>query len=258
MTGKIHSPEHSAAEMLRAFGLSQSEAKVYVYLLERGSESGGSKIAIGAKLHRQYVYTALPRLIELGLVEKVPHGKQKKYRARGPNEIEKIARKRMVEAEEIVKELQKFSKIGHEQDFDIIVGADSIRRYELERARAISSGSTQYIMGGTSAEFMTVLGESYEAEFAPLLKEQHVVTRYIGSSEQEKLVEYLHEQRKYYEIRILPKMKNGVVNFMICNDRVYFYTFVNPPTLYVIKSAVVAASYLDFYNILWNLAEEKP
>lgn len=245
-----------ALGMLRTFGLSESEAKVYVYLVERGSPAGGSKIAVGAKMHRQYVYIAIPRLIELGLIEEVPHGKHSKYKAKSPSAVEKIARRKIVEAEDIVKELQKFSKIGSEQDFDIIVGADNIRRYELERARNIQKGSVQYIMGGTSKEFIDALGESYEAEYAPLLKDKSVLTKYIGTSEQGSLSPYLQKQRKHYEIRVIPRMKKGVVNFMICNDRIHFYTFVNPPTLYVIKSKVVAEGYLDFFNMLWEMAQK--
>lgn len=246
-----------ASEMLHAFGLSESEAKIYVYLLEKGSPAGGSKIALGAKMHRQYVYIALPRLIELGLVAEIPHGKQSKYEAKSPGALEKIARRKIVEAEDIAKELQKFSRIGNEQDFDIVVGADNIRRYELDRARKIQKGTIQYIMGGTSKEFIDALGESYEAEYAPLLKDKGVLTKYIGTSEQGTLSKYLQQQRGYYEIRTMPKMKKGVVNFMICNDRVHFYTFVNPPTLYVIKSKVVADSYLDFFNMLWDIAEKE-
>ena len=44
---------------LESFGLSENEARVYLYLLERGAEVGGSKVAFGSDLHRQYVYTAL-------------------------------------------------------------------------------------------------------------------------------------------------------------------------------------------------------
>lgn len=244
-----------ALGMLRTFGLSESEAKVYVYLVERGSPAGGSKIAVGAKMHRQYVYIAIPRLIELGLIEEVPHGKQNKYKAKSPSAVEKIARRKVVEAEDVVRELRKFSKVGNEQDFEIIVGAGNIRRYELERARSIRHDSIQYIMGGTSSAYIETLGEAYEADYAPLLKRKRVTTRYIGMSAQGSLANYLLEQRQYYEIRTIPKMKNGVVNFMVCNDSVYFYTFVEPPTLYVIKSAAVAESYLDLFNVLWDVAE---
>ena len=68
--------------MLKEFGLSKNEALIYMYLLGRGMEVGGSKIAFGTSIHRQYVYTGIKRLIELGLVEVVKHGKQSKYKCR--------------------------------------------------------------------------------------------------------------------------------------------------------------------------------
>ena len=76
------------------FGLSETEASMYLTLLEHGKELGGTKLALITKLHRQYIYLALPRLLTLGLVEEIGDGKHKKYKARPPVEIEKIARKR--------------------------------------------------------------------------------------------------------------------------------------------------------------------
>ena len=42
--------------MLRDFGLTENEARIYTYLLERGTEAGGSKISVGTKMHRHNVY----------------------------------------------------------------------------------------------------------------------------------------------------------------------------------------------------------
>jgi sugar-specific transcriptional regulator TrmB len=85
--------EQPLIDQLAAWGLSRAEAEVYVYLLQKAAPSGGSKIAIGTGLHRQYVYVALEKLINTGLVEAVSFGKHKKYKARSPLEIDKITRK---------------------------------------------------------------------------------------------------------------------------------------------------------------------
>jgi hypothetical protein len=229
---------------------------VYLYLLEKGVEVAGSKIALALKIHRQYVYLSLPRLIDLGLVEEIKVGVRCKYKAKSPVGFEHIARRKAVEAETLVVELKKISGLEHEQDFEIIVGKDNIRRYEIKRARDIKIDSVQYILGGTSQEYIETLGEYYEDEYSPLLKKKEVTTKFIGVSKQKELSPYLIEKRKFYEIRTLSKLKNGVVNFMVCNESVYFYTFVNPPTLYVIHSKTVAENYLEIFSILWDVAEE--
>lgn len=248
--------QNRALEMLESFGFSKNEAIIYMYLLERGTEIGGSKIAIGTKMHRQYVYLTLPRLTEYGLIEEIKSGHRSKYKAKNPSGLERIARRKTVEAEELVLELNKLSKLGYEQDFEIIVGAPDIRHYEMNRARDIKVGSTQYILGGTSKEYIATLGELYETEYSPLLKKKEILTKFIGVSKQKEFHRYLTEQRGYYEIRTLSKLKSDIVNFMVCNNNVYLYTFVNPPTLYVIKSKAVAESYLDLFNILWETAQK--
>ena len=63
---------------LISWGLSKIEAEVYLFLLQKTGESGGSKIALGTGLHRQYVYIGLQGLIEKSLVDPVQFLKQKK------------------------------------------------------------------------------------------------------------------------------------------------------------------------------------
>src|SRR5438105_2149811 len=92
-------------DKLKLFNLSPQEGQVYLYLLERGSAFGGSKIAAGAGLHRQNVHTALKKLTELGLIEEMPAGKRPRYRALSPKRLGVIAKQKYEEAERIVRDL---------------------------------------------------------------------------------------------------------------------------------------------------------
>ncbi|MBP9760085.1 MAG: hypothetical protein KBD24_01825, partial [Candidatus Pacebacteria bacterium] len=95
MTNRKQQRHERAVGMLKDFGLSENEALIYTYLLERGTAVGGSNIGYGTGLHRQYVYVALKTLGELGLVESVSHGKQNRYKAIAPSQVEKIAKRRL-------------------------------------------------------------------------------------------------------------------------------------------------------------------
>lgn len=254
LTNEENSLEN-ARKMLLSFGLSDSESKVYIYLLERGGEIGGSKIAIGAKLHRQYVYLALPRLIQLGLVDEIPHGKLSKYKANAPIEIEKIAKKRVVEAEDLVKELQKFSKVGHEQDFEVVQGSIAVRKYEMEYARIAQEGSEEYIIGGSSKNFEMVMDEDLEP-YLQLKKKRNIGVKYIGSENEKSLYEQFIGKYQNQEYRFLKKLPTGVTHMVIKEHSVSFYSFLNPPLIYIIKSETVARNYKDFFMMLWGMAEE--
>ncbi len=249
------SEENKAVTGLESFGLSTHEAKVYVYLLERGGEVGGSKIAIGTGLHRQYVYLSLPRLIELGLVEEVPIGKLSKYKAHAPGELEKISKKRMLETEELVKELQKFSKVGHEQDFEIYVGAKAIQKYEYDWVHSVKEKENQYIIGGNTEGFAKMMGDTLN-EYLVNETRKYITTYYIGGvREKEFYVPYI-SGRLDMKMRFLSNFPKGVVSHMVMRkNKVLFYSFVEPALLYVIKSEVVSKNYEDFFMMLWSMAE---
>lgn len=243
-----------AKNMLLSFGLSENESKVYVYLLERGGEIGGSKIAVGAGLHRQYVYMALPRLVQLGLVEEVAHGKLSKYRANAPQEIEKIAKKRVIEAEDIVRELQKFSKVGHEQDFEVLVGRKAILEYEMNYVRKLKDGEEEYIIGGHTEGFAQLMGDSLSEYLNYKERKGHKVF-YIGNRDDIGWARK-YSQAQHFVFKYFDKMPHGVTHMDIREGVVLFFSFLNPPLLYIIKSPVVAKNYKDFFLMLWEMAGE--
>jgi predicted transcriptional regulator len=254
LTNEENSLEN-ARKMLLSFGLSDSESKVYIYLLERGGEIGGSKIAIGAKLHRQYVYLALPRLIQLGLVEEIPHGKLSKYKANAPQEIEKIAKKRVIEAEDLVKELQKFSKVGHEQDFEVYVGDRAIQKYEVDWVKSVKDHEEQYIIGGNTKGFTEMMGDALD-EYLITESRKKITTYYLGHTSEGGLWSDTLLAQNDLRAKFLDTLPLGVSHFVVRKGHVAFFTFLKPSLLYVIKSEAVSENYKQFFMMLWEMAGE--
>lgn len=255
MTGKPVLTEHErAAAMLQDFGLSPSETAIYIALLEAGRELGGSDIAKKASIPRQYVYTALPSLRERGLVIEIPHGKQSRYKAVFQGEIEKIAKRKLVEAERLVRELSTFSRLGYEQDFEVIQGQEAIRRYEFQMVDSLDTGDTEYIIGGASDGFAKTMG--------PLLKRylnekkmKNIGVKYIGSQNEELYYKQFIGLYPNQEYRFMSKLPHGVAHMVVRKDSVSFYSFLNPPLIYVVKSGVVAKNYEQFFLMLWEMAK---
>ncbi len=242
-----------AVDMLVSFGLTPYESKVYVYLLSRGGEVGGSKIAIGTGLHRQYVYSALPKLLSLNLVEEVSHGKLSKYKAYAPQEIEKIAKKRVFEAESIVKELQTFSKVGYEQDFEMYVGAIVIQNYEYNWLEEVRERQCQYIIGGNTHGFADMMGETL-GEYLAHERRKHIITYYIGGNNEKEFYEPYVDSHSNLKMKFLNRFPKNIVSHMVIRkDAVLFYSFLKPALLYVIKSEVLAKNYEDFFMMLWEM-----
>lgn len=242
-------------ESLLLLGFSEKEASVYLYLLEKGTEIGGSKISVGTNLHRQYVYNALQKLINLGLVEEITHGKLSKYEALPPKELEKIAKRRLLETEDAVKLLERFSKAGHQQESEVLFGLRDLVEHEYQFEDNAEIGEKQYIIGGNGDAFINIMEDHYY-RLKQLDEKKKIVTYYIGSKK-DKADEKLHlgRESRYY-MRYLEKMPEGIMHTVIRKDRVCFFSFLNPPTIHIIKSPIVVENYEKFFHMLWEMAGE--
>lgn len=249
--------EHErAATMLQDFGLSESETAVYITLLKSGRELGGSDIAKKAVIPRQYVYTALPALRAKGLIIEIPHGKQSRYKAVSQGEIEKIAKRKLVEAERLVHELSIFSKVGYEQDFEIYVGAEAIQKYEYDWVHSVTENQFQYIIGGNTQGFSDMMGPTLN-EYLVAQTRKYITTYYLGSTaERDVYVKHI-SRRMDLKMRFLDGFPQGASHMVIRKDKVLFYSFLKPALLYVIKSPVVSKNYEDFFLMLWKMAEKQ-
>ena len=254
----IKKPRESSplVNMLALWGLSRAEAEVYLYLLQKPGESGGSKIAIGTGLHRQYVYIALEKLIDTGLVEAVTFGKHKRYKARSPLEIEKITRKRSIAASDLVYELNKISAIHNDQDFEVLQGAKQIQQYELDYVYESEEGGEEFIIGGEAKGFRDVMGDSL-GEYLEEKNEKKIQVRYIGNENEREEYTKSFGIMPNQESRFMKDMPQGVTHLVIRKGSVLFFSFLTPPLVYVIKSEAVARDYNQFFMMLWNMAGEK-
>ena len=267
MTNKNHSEKESIArevkvkskvsnpyvEKLISFGFSEGEALVYITLLQFGKELGGTKIALLTGLHRQYVYLALPKLIEKGLVEEVGVGKHKKYKARPPVEIEKIGRKKALEAGDLARELNLISNIGNDQTFEVIQGVRAIQQHELDTVRNADGTWECYIIGGGSIGYSQVMGD-YLDDHLSEMKKKKLPVKYIGSNSERPMYQQYIGKFENQEYRFLEKLPEGVTHLVVRQDSVSFYSFLTPPLVYVVKSPVIAENYKAFFMMLWEMA----
>ena len=240
---------------LISFGFSHTEATIYLYLLQKGIETGGSKIAIGTGLHRQYVYLALPKLIEEGLVEEVAYGKQAKYKARTPQVIETLGRKKALEAGDLARELNLISSIGNEQDFEILQGKRAIQEYELQYALRADKDEEECIIGGASSLYSELMDEVLD-EYLDIKEKNKTGVKYLGTEDERPFYQKYIGQFENQEYRFLKKLPKGKTHMLIRNETVSFFTFLNPPLVYIVKSPIVAENYKQFFMMLWEMASE--
>lgn len=234
-----------------SLGYSEYEAKIYFYLLEYGKPRGASKIGVVTGLNRQYIYRGLESLLSSGYVTKVPHGKWYKYKAESENLFLKSQKKKLDDTEQLVQELKKYSKYNIEQDFEVIVGEENLRNFEIRRAEKMKRGSTQYITLANTDDYMRIMGESYTKVGLPIVVKKDVSVKMMGNvpNNKDMLERGLGDN---FELKHLSNLHTGVMSTLVCEDYVCFYTYVNPPTVYVIYSEKVAESYKSYFMSLWR------
>ena len=86
-------------------GLSEVQAKIYLYLVEHG-QSTPAEIAAGINENRTTVYSATEKLEKLGLISQKDRGKVSAFIPNHPSSLEAIAEKRLRIATRQVKNLE--------------------------------------------------------------------------------------------------------------------------------------------------------
>lgn len=236
------------------WGLTKYEASVYLYLLGKSAPTGGSKIAFGAKLHRPYVYAALPRLIELSLVVEVAHGKQSRYKAMPPTQFEKLEMKRAVETSELTEALKKISKIAYEQDAELFIGREAVIKHQLEWVRSAPQGMTQYLLGGSGKAMREVFGEDLQ-ENTQLQGMKKFTTYYLCNPGEKQIFGEYHKSGVALHLRSLSIIPDMFPTIAIRGDVVEVHSYFNPPIMHVIKSKEVAEKFKTFFLGLWEMVK---
>lgn len=92
-------------ELLMQAGLSEVQAKIYLYLIKHG-QSTPAEIATGVEENRTTVYSAAEKLEELGIISQKDKGKIAAYVPNHPSVLESIAEKRLRKVARQAKNLE--------------------------------------------------------------------------------------------------------------------------------------------------------
>ena len=124
----------------------------------------------------------------------------------------------------------------------------------MENVQRMTSGDSEYIIGGASDGFTRIMGAALN-RYLNEKKKKGVRVQYLGSPNEKELYRKYIGQYTNQEYRFMEKLPRGIAHMVVRHDSVSFYTFLNPPLIYIVKSEAVAKNYEQFFLMLWNLAE---
>lgn len=233
---------------MQEIGLSNTEAKVYLALLELGSALAG-EITKKSEVNRTNVYDALERLIEKGLVTYVISANRKVFEPVNPERLQEILKEKQEKLASTMPELQlKFKTSKTKEEATIFKGKKGIKSIFED---ILNEKKDLFVYGAESrfADMLPAYQKHWNQERAKLGIKVKII--YNEKVKQKKTEEKL----KLLEMRFLPKDYDFPSTILIYGDKVVTIVWTELPFGFMIKSTDAAKSNMNFFEILWNIAK---
>ncbi len=236
-------------KFLEDIGLTKTEAKVFLTILEEGSALAGT-ISQKSGIHRRSVYDAIERLIEKGVVSFISKNNRKWFEAVEPRKLVQIADERMQNLKQVIPELElKFNTSKEKQEAVFFKGKLALRRVFDDQ---ITEKRTIYVMGAfTEAQDML---QYYFQHYDRKRKSGRIPIKMIfpDTARGNPMLKTV----PLSEIRFLPSKYLSPVGTNIYGDKVAIITWTEEPVAILIRNKSISDSYKKYFNFMWERAKK--
>ena len=244
---KLHKNMDNLA-VLQELGLTENEAKVYIFLLETGSATV-AEMTDKLEIHRVNIYDILKRLLEKGLVSYTSEGKKKFYSSTKPDFFLKLLKEKESVFLSILPELElktKQSKRKHEVNvFQGKRGIKAILEDMLKERKTIH-------VFGAQGNFANIL-PIYSKQFNKRRQKNNIKLKIIHS---ERIREWRNKNPiNYANVKFIPEFYDSPSTTFIYGNKVAIVLWLSIPLGISIESKELSESYMIFFNLLWRQAE---
>ncbi len=238
-------------EILEDLGLSQSEIKVYISLLELGKATAGPVID-KSKLQNSVVHRALNSLIEKGLINFIKEGKRNIYQATDPENFYDFIKEKERKFTELLPELKE--KQSHEKE------KEKATIYQGKRGIAeiynimINAKSKEYNTFGGGEEVAKCMGLTWWRNLHAKRRANKLPSRQVFDETVRPLGKQILKM-PYTKIRFLSKEFAQFQETVISGEYVAINIFTENPYGILIKDKAVADGYRKHFEVLWEKAK---
>jgi len=242
---------------LESIGLTKSEIKVYLSLLELGASSTGPLVK-RSRTADSKIYEVLEKLAQKGLASSFIKGGVMHYKAASPNMILDYLeeKKRRVEQEEaaISKMLPSLLTMEgqrvEEKEASIFAGARGVKTAFADIVSTLGKGEEVRIMGiyKFGAPFLRAVQNFHKNRSAKGIRAKILFNR--GAMETAKML----RQYRPMEARFMPNDMFTPAIFLIYKDKVII-SLGDEFTMFVIKSSSAAKAFGAYFDSMWGAAK---
>ncbi|MBS3145828.1 hypothetical protein J4414_03435 [Candidatus Woesearchaeota archaeon] len=247
-------------KILEEIGLTKSEIKVYIALIELGPSSKGP-IVKKAKITSSKIYEVLDKLTEKGLVSSVLKNNVKHFIASSPTRIKDYMKEKKSRLENQEKNLEKilpeltakqklYSEELKAQVFQGWRGLETVFEDLLKDAKR---GDIDLIIGA-SGGFNPQRTRKFFDKYTIKAKEKGVIVKVIF---QESAREYFRKSKAYKRYIIKKYLEQTTpAEINIAKDKVVIIVLSQEPLAILIKNDEIARSFKEYFNIMWKIAKK--
>ena len=230
-------------DLLENLGLTKSEIKVYLSLLELNSASA-SEIAEKSGIYRKNTYDALNKLIKKGLVSFAKVETKRIFNATDPQRLLEFVELRKKEIQEVLPELKTIYKTPPLVD-DVMVfkGKEGLKTIFED----IIKSKSNYDKFGSGEKFKETL-PYYYTQYQKKKINTSIKCRAIYS-ENERCEEFVKEF--IGKVHFLPKEFVNPSTTIVYGKKVAIIIWKENPIGVLINSGEVAESYKYYFELLW-------
>ena len=236
--------------ILEDIGLTGAEIKVFTALLEIGSSTAG-KVVEKSKLHNAVVHRAFHSLAEKGLVTHILQGKTKHYKAIEPKLLLNFLDEKKEKLKKIIPELEAKQKQQEQKPQATMF--EGIRGVKELLTKMSSHKDEEYIAYGGPQEAHEVLGDFFWDALHRRRIKNNTKARLIFNKSLSWWAKELNK-RKITKVRLSDEQFEECTETIICKDSVAIILYLEKPFGFLIESKMAAKSHKNFFEILWENA----
>ncbi len=231
-------------EQLESIGLTKTESKLYLALLDLGKSQAGV-LSRKTGIHRRSVYDALERLIQKGLVSYIRENEQRYYLASDPSKIQELIENMHSEVQKLLPALKaKYGEVKQKQETSFYRGIEGIKTILEDQ---IKEGKEVYIIG--ASKNAKELLKYYLPHYTSKRIKQKVKLYCIYAGEKHK------NPIPFAQTKYLPEEFASPVSTNIYGDKIAIILWTFEPVAILIKQKEVAETYKKYFDILWKIAK---
>ena len=236
------------SRILQKLGLTESESKVYLALLELGPSLAGS-ISRKTGIHRRNVYDITERLIEKGLIGYILKNNRRLFEAANPERLKEILDEKQKELQENLGDLMfLYKKTKEKQETNFYKGIEGLKTVFQDQLEIEGKDREILILGASQSAFEIL--PFYFKWYDKDRVEKRIKVRIIAS-------EKLSKKIPLSEIRYLPQKYANPLAINIYKNKVAIILWKKEPISIVIKEKEIADSYKKYFELMWRVSSRK-